>query len=852
MSQRSRALPRITATARSQAGSGHPRLVTIVFADVSGFTALSQQLDHEIVNQVMRACWAELDQVILNHGGRVDKHIGDALMATFGTTVTHEDDPLQAVRAALALQGALVEFAERLEAATGFAIRMRCGVAAGEVTVGRVADSTQEISVGGPVVGLAEALEAACPVGSVLVDPSVQAATHLAIEYRTLDPRPLAGLEGLTSVYEALGERAAGEVASRPAELETQAGPGARGRDSAALRPASGAVGERRLVTTLFADIPGFDALAERLDPQEVGQIMRACWAELDEVVLHNGGTVDKHVGTALMGTFGATAAHEDDSLRAVRTGLTLQKRLVRFWASRSTTADSGLRLRCGIAAGEVTVDRVAASTEEFSVIGPAVNLASRIEHECPEGSVFVDEAVYQATEWAIEYRRLEPRPIKGIDGLVPIFEALAERESADRGASRSTTGTPANLVGREREQDLLRAALDDALASRGRVVAVVGEGGMGKSTLVGALHRAAEAKPARWVEGHCLSYASTDPYGLVREVVQHLLNVHSGMSHETVVGRLTAALVVAAGPPPSPDDSRSSPFGGDQIDPELGEGDPIWSSALTPGYQGDPELGEIGTSWNAAALTLEDRCALIAQMMVGHDAGVTGGDALGGLDPPTRRRLTEQALVDLLLAQVREGPLVLNLEDLHWCDPESHQVVTTLANALADKPLLLLVQSRPEGDLGWLDLPHVSTVRLEPLAPDETLLLVRSALRTLAPPPGPARGSSTSEDQREETRNGTAPIGSLSTAIVELAARLHEATQGNPYFIVEMVRSLTESGQLIFAEGQWEMAAAAEGVALPASTASCCSPAWTHSSRASAWSSPKRRLSDRSSRDER
>src|SRR5688572_10455279 len=114
---------------------GERRIVTILFADVSGFTAMSQKLDHEQTNQVMRACWAELDRIVLEHGGVVDKHIGDALMATFGAQRAHEDDPLRAVQVALALQRRLAAFSRRLEAATGFTLRMRCGLAMGEVTV---------------------------------------------------------------------------------------------------------------------------------------------------------------------------------------------------------------------------------------------------------------------------------------------------------------------------------------------------------------------------------------------------------------------------------------------------------------------------------------------------------------------------------------------------------------------------------------------------------------------------------------------------------------------------------------------------------------------------------------------
>lgn len=749
---------------QSLLATGQRRLVTILFADVSGFTAMSERLDHETTNQVMRACWGELDQVVREHGGRVDQHIGDALMATFGTTEAEADDPLHAVRAGLTLQARLNTFSQRLKEEMGFTLLMRCGVAAGEVAICAGAEGGLEAFLTGRAVNVAPKLEEICRVGSVFVNEEVYRRTRPAVEYRELSPGEIERDADLGPVYEALaapeleppgGQRSAPNLGQRL----SAAGTGPDGSTAAAI-------GERRLVTILFADINGLDGLVEAIDHETACDVVRRCWAELDQVVRENGGVVDKHMGNILMATFGAAVAHEEDPLLAVRTALALQLRFESIAHELGAVAAVPLAMKCGIASGEVTVDQVARSTQELSVIGPAVNLASRIEHQPDPARVLASESVYRATGWAIEYRALEPRPIKGIDGLVPIYEALGEREEAIASGRRAGTGTTDEVVGREPEQARLLAALDSAVAGQGGVVALIGEAGMGKSTLAGALRRVAGQRGIRWLEAHCVSYAVNDPYALVREALRSLLDVRPSSAEETVLARLTEALQIE-GEDPGPQARRTG-----------------------------------------AALTLADRRALVGQVLLGHETGATGRESLAALDPPTRRRLTVQALAELFLDQTHGGPMALNLEDLHWCDPESQEVVRTMADNCASVPLLLLAQLRPERDPGWLDSAQTSTLHVEPLRADEAQALVRSALRPLAPPPG--EGQTDAPDSRADV---------VSPEVLALGARLHEATQGNPYFIVEMVRSLVESGQLVHADGLWQLAGGgAEDVGMPSS----------------------------------
>ncbi len=166
--------------------------VTVLFADVQGFTALAERQDPEVVRDVMNAIWARLDAVLLAEGGVIDKHIGDAVMALFGVPTARDDDPERAVRAGLALQAALREVAaENREVAPG-GLQMRVGIHTGPVVFGAVG-TTGERTAMGDTVNVASRLEHAAPVGRVLVSHDTWVGVRKRFEAL---PRPATALRG--------------------------------------------------------------------------------------------------------------------------------------------------------------------------------------------------------------------------------------------------------------------------------------------------------------------------------------------------------------------------------------------------------------------------------------------------------------------------------------------------------------------------------------------------------------------------------------------------------------------------------------------------------------------------------
>jgi adenylate cyclase len=193
--------------APAQAGDGVPaeaeqrRTVTVLFADLSGYTAISERLDHETVKTLVERCLTRLAAEVEQYGGRVDKFIGDNVMAVFGAPQAHEDDPARAVRAALGMQAAMAELREELSARFGMEPELRVGVNTGEVLAGRIGGA---YTVVGDAVNVAARLQAAAPVGGVLVGERTRRLSAGEIVYRAIEPLVLKGKAEPVPAWEAV------------------------------------------------------------------------------------------------------------------------------------------------------------------------------------------------------------------------------------------------------------------------------------------------------------------------------------------------------------------------------------------------------------------------------------------------------------------------------------------------------------------------------------------------------------------------------------------------------------------------------------------------------------------------
>src|SRR3954470_1365960 len=226
------------------------------------------------------------------------------------------------------------------------------------------------------------------------------------------------------------------------------------GRLPGVAAPAWGAAGalpeERRKATVLFADLSGYTAVAERMDPEAVKSIVDRALRRLGQEVVRYGGTVDKYIGDNVMAVFGAPVTHEDDPERAVRAGLAMQAAMDEINQDIGAAAGGSFSLRVGINSGDVLAGQVG---DRYTVIGDAVNVAARLQAAARPGTVTVGGITHRLTRGAIEYVELEPLTLKGKSEPVAAWEAV--RVLIPGPASRGAR-TVAPLIGREDESGLL------------------------------------------------------------------------------------------------------------------------------------------------------------------------------------------------------------------------------------------------------------------------------------------------------------------------------------------------------------------------------------------------------------
>ncbi|MBI4726803.1 hypothetical protein HY768_06215 [candidate division TA06 bacterium] len=193
--------------------------------------------------------------------------------------------------------------------------------------------------------------------------------------------------------------------------------------------------GERKQVSVLFADISGFTAMSEVLDPEEVSEVMNERFRALVGIVYKYEGTIDKFIGDCIMAIFGVPVVHENDAERAVRTALDMRKSLEQFNQSLERDkkkAIPDLSLHIGINSGAVIVGNIGSDLRmDYTVMGDTVNLASRLEGAAKSGQIFISKKTYQMTKGLFEFKELEPLTLKGKRQPVPAYEVLGYKERA-------------------------------------------------------------------------------------------------------------------------------------------------------------------------------------------------------------------------------------------------------------------------------------------------------------------------------------------------------------------------------------------------------------------------------------
>lgn len=490
---------------------------------------------------------------------------------------------------------------------------------------------------------------------------------------------------------------------------------------------------DRRQVTVLFADVAGYTTLAERLDPEEVRAFQNELFEALSQSIARHDGFVEKFVGDAVLAIFGAPVAHEDDPERAVATALDMLARgaqLSERWAGR---LGQPLKLHIGIHTGPVVAGNLGtAAAATYAVTGDTVNTTARLL-AAASGSILVSDATYALTKHRFAFDSSRELTLRGKAEPVVVHRLVGVLPEPQSGRGLAQHGLAAAMIGRSEELQQLVRAFKRMQGCRAQVVNLVGEAGVGKTRLIaeflGSLR--AEGLLTGLAVRHIGCSSLGEPtYGTFSAIFREGYHVAAGDSLDVARRKLSAGL----------------------------------------------QARGAGTE-EAEAIAPVLSYVLGVEEARPHD-----------VDPEQLQRQIALAARTLIELRLRQGPLLIIVEDLHWADTASIGVLRDVIDRLANRPLMVLVSHRPDLRPPIVARVAQSIIRLAPLSQNETRALLERLF-------GRVDGD----------------------AFVQLEDFVATRAGGNPMFVEEIVRSLVSAGTLVRRGDAWVCTTACEDVDVPA-----------------------------------
>ena len=489
------------------------------------------------------------------------------------------------------------------------------------------------------------------------------------------------------------------------------------------------AAAERRQLTVMFVDLVGSTELSVKLDPEELREVSRAYQDAVGREVARFGGHVAKYMGDGVLVFFGYPQAHEDDAVRAIYAGLAATREVKRL-GKRMLEAHGGrLRARVGIATGVVVIgDLVGAEGSEASAVtGETPNLAYRMQEAAGSGRVVVADQTRQLAGDAFAFEEPEERTLKGFRQPLRLWRVLGPSGAESRfEALHGRWLTP--LVGREHELALLLEKWRQAKEGEGQVVLVSGEAGIGKSRITEVLHERVLADQHVRIRLQCSPYHTNSA---LHPVIEHLERAAGFASEDTAEARL------------------------DKLEALIG----------------------------LASTTTKEAAPLLATLL-----SIPTGARYPplGMSAERQKERTLAALTDQLAGLSAAKPVLAIVEDAHWLDPTTLELLDLMVGRAESLRMLLVITFRPEFLAKWVGRPHVALLALNRLSKRQGAEMVAGVTGGRALPP-------------------------------EVMEQVVARTDGVPLFVEELTRMIVESGLLREEAGRYVLDGPLPPLAIPA-----------------------------------
>ena len=495
--------------------------------------------------------------------------------------------------------------------------------------------------------------------------------------------------------------------------------------------------GERKRVTVLFADVAGFTSMSEKLDPEEVHQIMDGCFKILMDEIHNHQGTINQFTGDGVMALFGAPVAIENHAQNACQAALAIQGAIKKHSEELKTKFGIDFKIRIGLNTGPVIVGTIGDDLRmDYTAIGDTVNLASRMEGIAEPGTILVSDLTYKRVSQFFKFEPLGKVTVKGKVEPLDAYKLVGKIERPGSGLDRQIFS---EMVGREEDLSTLELQVMKAIKGEGSIVNVIGEAGIGKSRLIAELRNSSVMKRVTLLEGRAISIGRNLSFHPIINLLKHWAQINDKDTSVSALGKLETAIRSVC-----PDNTNE-----------------IFPFVAT----------------------------LMGMKLSGRHL-----DRVKGIEGEALEKLIFKNMRDLLIKTTELTPLVVVIEDLHWADTSSIELLESMFRLAETRRILFINVFRPNhpetGDriIGTIKekLPvYYVEIRLQPL----------------------------NEQMGETLINNMLKIKGLQHAVVD---QIIQRAGGNPFFIEEVVRSFIDTGAVVKANGEFKVTEKIEKMVIP------------------------------------